>query len=935
MPLQGLTSDGYCTCGKRDCTSQAKHPKWHRDLLPAGLKGASSDEKVIKQWWKLWPNANIGIVTGKQSRIYVLDVDVKDDGDKTLAALMEQYGGLPDTLHAHTGGGGSHWIFEYPKGYDIGNTSGKLGKGLDTRGEGGYIVAAPSVHVSGGSYVWAVDDWEDIDPLPMPGWLMTKIIESDTSRRKEVAGRVPGTGPMGAVAKGDSSMADVLLDGALQRCKAEGGRNDVGFWLACQLRDNGFSQIEAAKVMTEYVDNTPDKDTPYTVGEAEASLNQAYRQSPREPWKKPGSRREEPPGGGDPDDEEGEWIPFRVAKHGIGYEDPKDGNRKVTDFTVDIRSIVHDDQRGRLYYCKIHEFSRGRHQVSDTIEIRPEALDTKSKFYEMIRHVSHGEIIDTRANPISPLKIFKWLYEKHDKPVVRRPEHMGLVKGKDGRPYWMFGNALVCPPWTEQPGKIVTPSEDGAYEVDEHTGFILPLFVSEGEREKMVPIINTGLENVEEFMYQVKDNLVKLMGGGDARGEATNMAKLLLGYIIYHLYEDDLYNVNDLNGHTVMFYIYGEKGSGKSTYFGTLLRAFFGLHKTKDIKGNRVTVPALENALGMYASMPVPYDEYNYKESPIDYQAINGYYHRSSRSVSDVDRAGRNKFSAIRGMLSIISNFPIDSDVDQADATESRTIYLHYKKEYRSRDMKHFQYFEDQIDRLSSLTAHWLLTQTGDKRKRVKASAMELYTQFKDRLDAIVEDDRDHYTAEHRLTDNYTRLLACYELVFGRDVDLRKFVGEELKRRFAVNKTTTLDHKMINQLVYLAAEGLIRHVQHYFYSDSDKMLYINVNLIFNTYEHAKRDRSVSKKEYKQVMDQLFESSGFFAGTATKRWYGSYFTHQGKISVNAPKHSHMITYEGVMKIPLFKELFPPPEEVTGLQPDNQEDLGLDGDETSPF
>ncbi|MEX1159549.1 MAG: hypothetical protein WEA79_01775, partial [Balneolaceae bacterium] len=160
----------------------------------------------------------------------------------------------------------------------------------------------------------------------------------------------------------------------------------------------------------------------------------------------------------------------------------------------------------------------------------------------------------------------------------------------------------------------------------------------------------------------------------------------MLAYVVYHLYEKELYFSNDMNGHTVMLYVYGPKGTGKTTYFNTFLRAFFGLHKTKEMKGNSVTIAAIENQMGHFSQLPVCYDEYNPEFSKIDYQNINGYYHKTSRTVSDVDRAGRNKFTPIRSTLSLTSNFRINLDVDQADATESRVIYFEYKKEYRSND---------------------------------------------------------------------------------------------------------------------------------------------------------------------------------------------------------------------------------------------------------
>ena len=56
-----------------------------------------------------------------------------------------------------TGGGGEHYYYRAPKGAAIRNNVGKLGEGLDLRGVGGYVIAPPSLHISGHPYVWSVD----------------------------------------------------------------------------------------------------------------------------------------------------------------------------------------------------------------------------------------------------------------------------------------------------------------------------------------------------------------------------------------------------------------------------------------------------------------------------------------------------------------------------------------------------------------------------------------------------------------------------------------------------------------------------------------------------------------------------------------------------------------------------------------------------------
>src|SRR5215208_1264108 len=138
FPLHWVDDQGRCSCGK-ECGSAGKHP-----LIPIGHLGATTDAGQIRRWWSRWPHANIGIPTGERSRLLVLDVDVKNDGFTSLNALEEEHGRFPKTLTVRTGGGGMHAYLRYPAHCEIRNSAGRIGLGLDVRGEGGYIVAPPS-----------------------------------------------------------------------------------------------------------------------------------------------------------------------------------------------------------------------------------------------------------------------------------------------------------------------------------------------------------------------------------------------------------------------------------------------------------------------------------------------------------------------------------------------------------------------------------------------------------------------------------------------------------------------------------------------------------------------------------------------------------------------------------------------------------------------
>jgi hypothetical protein len=165
LPLWWPASTGDRACGRPDCESPAKHPIWR--LVPRGLHDASSRVSTIAWWWRSVPHANVGIRTGAASRLIVLDVDGQAGG-QSLRELVAAHGTFA-ARWARTGGGGWHAYLAHP-GTPVPNSAGRLGDGLDVRGDGGYVVAPPSRHQTRRLYRWiGADD----DSLPSaPGWLL-------------------------------------------------------------------------------------------------------------------------------------------------------------------------------------------------------------------------------------------------------------------------------------------------------------------------------------------------------------------------------------------------------------------------------------------------------------------------------------------------------------------------------------------------------------------------------------------------------------------------------------------------------------------------------------------------------------------------------------------------------------------------------------------
>lgn len=128
--------------------------------IKAWQKNATTDEAIVQNWWR-WPK-NIGVACGPATGVYVIDVDNHDgtDGEAALARLIKALGPLPETVEQRTGSGGRQLFFAFPQGREMRNKAGgKKGSttmpaGIDTRGDGGFVVVPPSIHPCGERYRW-------------------------------------------------------------------------------------------------------------------------------------------------------------------------------------------------------------------------------------------------------------------------------------------------------------------------------------------------------------------------------------------------------------------------------------------------------------------------------------------------------------------------------------------------------------------------------------------------------------------------------------------------------------------------------------------------------------------------------------------------------------------------------------------------------------
>ena len=221
IPLHHLEGE-QCSCKNTDCgNSRGKHPR-----NANGLTGASTDADTINRWWIKWPDANVGLLTGVV--FDVLDIDAPEGGQR-LGEMAVDIGLDPETCWLDgpmsITGKGSHLLYA-ASGHR--NSSGLI-KNVDWRGDGGYIVAPPSVHFSGHRYAWHPNCGPDAPLGPAPAFVLDLIVKkkggitsTSTSRFNTPA---PYTGTKWSPA---GIIGTVALAG-------EGQRNDKVHWAAWRI----------------------------------------------------------------------------------------------------------------------------------------------------------------------------------------------------------------------------------------------------------------------------------------------------------------------------------------------------------------------------------------------------------------------------------------------------------------------------------------------------------------------------------------------------------------------------------------------------------------------------------------------------------------------------------------------------------------------------
>lgn len=199
-----------CSCGQAD----ADHPIGKHPRTKAGHLEATTDATQVRLWWAAYPDANIGAAM-KASGLIAADIDPRHGGDESWRAIeREASHDLGQTWTNLTGGGGVHYLYRAPEGFDTHTDT--IAAGVDIKWSG-YVILPPSTHVTGRRYEWEAGySPEDGPAAVLPAPLAERICSRNGSA--PAAERAP--------------IADLLA----RDCE-EGSRNDTLASIAGYLRN--------------------------------------------------------------------------------------------------------------------------------------------------------------------------------------------------------------------------------------------------------------------------------------------------------------------------------------------------------------------------------------------------------------------------------------------------------------------------------------------------------------------------------------------------------------------------------------------------------------------------------------------------------------------------------------------------------------------------
>jgi hypothetical protein len=193
-----------------------------RPACPHGFKDATADAAQLAELWQRYPGTLVGVPTGPASGVFVLDIDSAKHPEAD--EWLERHAAcLPETRSHRTRSGGLHLLFKHQAG--LKNSTSKLAPGVDTRGEGGFIIWWP-FHLGLGA------DHHMVPLADVPKWLIEALNPPPPPPAKIIP--FPARTQFGNVAPAMSRIEGIVATVARAR---QGERNAVTFWGACKIRD--------------------------------------------------------------------------------------------------------------------------------------------------------------------------------------------------------------------------------------------------------------------------------------------------------------------------------------------------------------------------------------------------------------------------------------------------------------------------------------------------------------------------------------------------------------------------------------------------------------------------------------------------------------------------------------------------------------------------
>lgn len=240
VPLHGIDADHQCRCGRGSLCppkTRGKHPSlgnaWQKNTLASGAD--------VQAWFEDHPRDNIGIATGADSGLWVLDID-GSEGINTLTSLTAEHGPLPMTRIIRTGSGGLHYYWRHPAEFEPRNSTSWIGPGIDVRGRGGQVVAPPSTSGRGGYEVIAAHPVAEA-----PTWLLSIVADHATMSAAGATAEVKGAERVDV----EFIPAKVLeLAGTL--VEADAGRFRHFYAIVAACFEHGYTQGQAVTIVAPW-----------------------------------------------------------------------------------------------------------------------------------------------------------------------------------------------------------------------------------------------------------------------------------------------------------------------------------------------------------------------------------------------------------------------------------------------------------------------------------------------------------------------------------------------------------------------------------------------------------------------------------------------------------------------------------------------------------